>query len=100
MEKVFAVYIMRKSKYLEDQLTLAASRVREIERLRTEALKEEAMTIIHATRQIREILDKENLAMSVFLAVEDLPGIIDQFLSGKEQIRLTPNLVFREDGKE
>lgn len=91
---------MRKSKYLEDQLTLAASRVREIERLRTEALKEEAMTIIHATRQIREFLDKENLTMSVFLAVEDLPGIIDQFLSGKEQIRLTPNLVFREDGKE
>lgn len=91
---------MRKSKYLEDQLTLAESRVKEIERLRTEALKEETMTIINATSQIREILDKENLTISVFLAVEDLPGIIDQFLSGKEQIRLTPNLVFSEDGKE
>lgn len=100
MEKVFAVYIMRKSKYLEDQLTLAASRVIEIERLRTEALKEEAMTIIHATRQIREILDKENLTLSVILGVEDLPGIIDQLLSGKEKIGLTPVLVFRENGKE
>ena len=100
MEKVFAVYIMRKSKYLEAQKAIAVNRVREIEQLKTEALKEEASIIVHTTRQIREILDKENLTMSVFLAVEDLPGIIDQFLSGKEQIRLTPNLVFSEDGKE
>lgn len=91
---------MRKSKYLEDQLTLAESRVKEIERLRTEALKEEAMTIINATSQIREILDKENLSLSVILGIEDLPGIIDRFLSGKEKIELTPVLVFRENGKE
>ena len=91
---------MRKSKYLEAQKAIAVNRVREIEQLKTEALKEEASIIVHTTRQIREILDKENLTMSVFLAVEDLPGIIDQFLSGKEQIRLTPNLVFSEDGKE
>ena len=91
---------MRKSKYLEDQRNIAANRVREIERLRTEALKEEASIVVRVTKQVREILDKENLAMSVFLAIEDLPGIIDQFLSGKEQIRLTPNLVFSEDGKE
>ena len=91
---------MRKSKYLEDQRNIAANRVREIERLRTEALKEESSIVVRVTKQVREILDKENLTMSVFLAVEDLPGIIDQLLSGKEQIRLTPNLVFREDGKE
>ena len=91
---------MRKSKYLEDQRNIAANRVREIERLRTEALKEESSIVVRVTNQVREILDKENLTMSVFLAVEDLPGIIDQLLSGKEQIRLTPNLVFREDGKE
>ena len=91
---------MRKSEYLEDQRNIAANRVREIERLRTEALKEEASIVVRVTKQVREILDKENLTMSVFLAVEDLPGIIDQLLSGKEQIRLTPNLVFSEDGKE
>ena len=57
---------MRKSKYLEDQRNIAANRVREIERLRTEALKEESSIVVRVTKQVREILDKENLTMSVF----------------------------------